>query len=458
MKPIIALALAAALLLGLAACGGGEPTSSSSAAEPEPSSALPASSSQPEAEPLSALPANDGSIGARTTLFACESAPHILSAGQNGCYSPLSLYIALAMVAPGATDETLAELLAALQAEGEDPAALAAEVGALLEALPFEDSTESATDPALGPESPTEQVETGRLSIDNAIWLNDHFTFKAPFADLAQNTLGAELFEVPVPSPETNARINGWALEKTNGLVDPGVEMKADETQSDALCLMNALYFKNKWGGFNEERNTEEPFTLAGGGEVEATYMNQTYEGVAHMGEGYTAAQKRMWNGATVTLVLPDEGTDPADLMTPERLYGMLDRDNYDSVDVILKLPKFTTQSELDLIEALGQLGVRRAFDPQAAQLDEMFDRDPQEFYPPYISQVSQDTKIIVSEEGIEAAAVTVIALPAPAAGIPMEVTEIELLLTRPFLYFITLDAYPTSPLFMGTVYDPTIT
>lgn len=363
------------------------------------------------------------------------------------------------MAAPGATGETQAELLRALGAEEAGAGALTDEVSGLLADLPFVATADSNHE-----DGSSEEVETGRLDIANSLWLNDRFTFKEPYAAIARESFAAELFTVPVPSEETNAAINGWALEKTNGLVDPGIEMEDNEEKTDALCLLNALYYKNKWAGaFSEGANTMEPFTLAGGGEVEAEYMNQTYKGSAQLGAGYVAVQKPMWNGATMTLVLPDEGISPAELLAdPALVYAMLDPASYDedwNPDIILKLPSFTTVSEHDLIEAMQALGVERLFDEDKAELDGMFDYDPNELGPPYVSQLTQDTRIIVDEEGVEAAIVSQIpAVVPPAAPLEgVEIEEIEVFLTHPFLYFITLDDHPTAPLFAGVVYDPTV-
>ena len=70
------------------------------------------------------------------------------------------------------------------------------------------------------------------------------------------------------------------------------------------------------------------------------------------------------------------------------------------------------------------------------------------------ISKVLQESYIGVDENGVEAAAYTMIALAGMSAMEPKDLPEIDFFLTRPFLYAI--EAYDGTVLFIGTVTAPT--
>ena len=73
---------------------------------------------------------------------------------------------------------------------------------------------------------------------------------------------------------------------------------------------------------------------------------------------------------------------------------------------------------------------------------------EPQELF---LSQAQHDVRVTVDEEGVEAAAYTVLA--ANAASAFSEPQELDFILDRPFLFAIT--TYNGLPLFVGIVNQP---
>src|SRR5690606_69132 len=69
-------------------------------------------------------------------------------------------------------------------------------------------------------------------------------------------------------------------------------------------------------------------------------------------------------------------------------------------------LPRFEMKAHLDGKKALQELGVKRAFSPNAADFDRMIvpNRDA---YSIYINEIAHDAWIAVDEEGTEVAAAT---------------------------------------------------
>ena len=72
---------------------------------------------------------------------------------------------------------------------------------------------------------------------------------------------------------------------------------------------------------------------------------------------------------------------------------------------VDLKLPAFETETDMNLKGIMNSLSIQRAFDPDNAEFNEMITNPNGNVY---LGLLKQKSKIIVSEEGTEAAAVTI--------------------------------------------------
>ena len=113
---------------------------------------------------------------------------------------------------------------------------------------------------------------------------------------------------------------------------------------------------------------------------------------------------------------------------------------------VHFSVPKFDIASQLDLIDGLKALGVTDVFDPTVSDFTPMT-TDTDEIY---VSEVTHAARVKIDEEGVEAAAFTVIVGDAAAAE-PED--EIYFTLDRPFLFAIS--SRDDLPLFAGVVNQP---
>jgi serpin B len=127
----------------------------------------------------------------------------------------------------------------------------------------------------------------------------------------------------------------------------------------------------------------------------------------------------------TMTVFLPREGKTLNDLL------GSVTADNWhfegETYEVDLKLPRFETDTDQSLKEAMMALGMPTAFDRDKAEFPYFCNS------PGYIDMMKQVAKIKVNEEGTEAAAVTVIG--EGATSIPLMATFHA---NRPFFYIIS--------------------
>ena len=156
-------------------------------------------------------------------------------------------------------------------------------------------------------------------------------------------------------------------------------------------------------------------------------------------------------DGGTMWFLLPDEGYTPEDLLSDSEAMDFLlsggDWAQKKQLIVHLSLPKFDIASQLDLAEGLRTLGVTDVFDPDQADFSPMLAVDAQGIF---VSQVKHGVRVAIDEEGVTAAAYTVMAM--TGAGAP-PAEEIDFTLDRPFLF--ALSDRQGLPLFTGVVNQP---
>ena len=148
--------------------------------------------------------------------------------------------------------------------------------------------------------------------------------------------------------------------------------------------------------------------------------------------------------------LLPDEGVSLQELLQDEQTMDFVlsggTWENSKYLTIHLALPKFDISSQIELSEGLQALGVTDVFDPSQSDFSPMT-RDLTDIF---VSKAEHGVRVAVDEEGVTAAAYTVMAM--NGSGAPPD-DEISFTLDRPFLFVITSD--DGLPLFVGSVYQP---
>ena len=147
--------------------------------------------------------------------------------------------------------------------------------------------------------------------------------------------------------------------------------------------------------------------------------------------------------------ILPDEGTGVQELLSDSEALAFMAQ-NYDSInykycEINLSIPKFDVSSKLDLTAGLQNLGITDCFDENTADFTPLDDENPS-----WLSAVEHGARVAVDEQGVTAAAYTLVLRDGGSA--PPE-DEIDFTLDRPFLFVIT--GSDGLPLFVGVVNQP---
>ena len=412
MRKTLCWLLLSALLLG--GCAGTQPS------EKEKTDADP----QPQSGPTAQIPTVEGYEDFMAVLSAA-----VIDGQGNKNLSPLSVYLALAMTAEGARGATQAELLALLGEESAED--LRKSVEEILDRLP-----------AAG--------DTGELALANSFWLGEQdgtVTFHEAYLKTLSDVYDAEAYTVRFGDPAVGERIAAWIRKKTRDKIQPSEDATSFDADTIAV-LINTLYLKDGWRApFNEELTEKGVFHESTDRTRQVMYMRRKDANATIVrGDGYLRYAMPLNELGNMVFVLPDEGVSLNSLLGgADRIEGLLSGGDEVSADVDLMVPKFGFQDRTDLEMILMSLGVRTCF-TGGADFSGMTDT------PAHISRALQESFIGVDENGVTAAAYTLIAL-VKGAAIPVEREKIDFHLTRPFLYAI--ESTDGTVLFIGTVTAP---
>ena len=127
-------------------------------------------------------------------------------------------------------------------------------------------------------------------------------------------------------------------------------------------------------------------------------------------------------------VLLPEEGKTIDDIV--KSLSGESWENNYWRHAIVdIKMPRFSTKSDIMLNDMVSKLGAPSIFDPQKADFS-LMSKNQKQFY---VSQMKQKAAIEVNEEGTKTTAVTVSMM----AGSNIVNGKGEFHANRPFVYVI---------------------
>ena len=338
--------------------------------------------------------------------------------GTNILVCPLGLALALALVADGATDATTQGYDKLLGVSGQERDQT---WSAVQTALNRNDRSLDGFDPGKPPETPLVHVANHVVVVDRK-----DLTVSQTYLDTVLRWFSAQIEKVPLGDLADN--LSKWADKNTAGLIKKtGVQVTGDT----ALVLQNALLFAARWSRpFEAEGTAEDTFTRADGSTTQTKFMHGTRTVPYARGRDWAAVRlgyqggELDGQGLAMDVVLPNQGTSPADLppATWAQASAALDQAaaGSDQNEVKIVLPKLDlTSGPTELLEMLKALGLdTSSLDGIALGLS--------------ISQVVQQVRLLVDEEGTVAAALTEVGLTAGAA--PDQSKPIDFVVDHPYV------------------------
>jgi serpin B len=384
------------------------------------------------AEPKSVTAADRATVVEGNNAFAFALYGQLRNRNGNLFFSPESISTALAMAYAGARGSTASEMAKTLHFTLPQPQ-LNPAMGALLSDL--------------------NAVHDGyQLTVANALWAQQGYTFLDAFLQLLKTDYGAGLNQVDFKGAAEAARltINRWVEQKTQDkikdLLQPGTL-----APSTRLVLTNAIYFKGDWQTqFDKTQTRDEDFYPSQAQTKKVAFMHRE-SSFSYFDGGTFQLLELPYKSKELSLVvlLPKDRSGLSALEqsltasnTQQWLSQVVQRDK-----VIVALPKFKSTQQFELGGTLGAMGMAQAFSGSADFSGMTGKHDLA------ISDVIHKAYIDVNEEGTEAAAATAVGFRALAMRGPVEQPPV-FRADHPFIFLIR-DNRSSSILFLGRMADP---
>ena len=352
-------------------------------------------------------------------------------AGENRVYSPLNVYMALAMLAETAEGNSRRQILNLLGVS--DLTALREKCNGLWNGVYLNDGAVTSV-------------------LANSLWLaeGDRWTYDEDTVNALAEHYYASVFEGEMGNAKYDKALQAWLTAQTDNLLKEQADGLGFDPDT-VLALASTICFRAKWQGwFNEKNNVIGDFATANG-DVRVEYMCASPMTEAYFGDRFTAVSKDLDDGAyEMVFFLPDEGVAVDDLITDRQVMALM-QGKTGAVDskylkVNMMMPKFDVVSDQDLIGGLKKLGVTDVFDAEKSNFGGILEEQSE---PVWVNQVQHAARVAIDEEGVTAAAYTVMLL----CGSAMPDKEINFTLDRPFVFAITGPG--NTILFTGVVENP---
>lgn len=289
----------------------------------------------------------------------------------------------------------------------------------------------------------------------NSVWLADGIRYRQDTLHVLADKYFASSFSGDMSVPDYTQLLKDWVKENTGGLLDGMLTDSLYFTPETVMALTSTVYFKVLWNQqFNQENNTTDVFHSPSG-DVDAEYMNKTYENSTYYyGDIFSAVSLSLNDSGRMWIILPDEGVATDDVLKDQRALRFMFAGSTGSADkaaknINLSLPKFDVSSDSDLKSQLEALGVRDIFDPLSADFSPMLDGEGE--LSPFVSKAEHAVRVKIDEDGLEAA--SLIYMPITGEAPYEEREDVDFIVNRPFIFVVAgRDQYP---LFAGVVNNP---
>ena len=344
---------------------------------------------------------------------------------DNKIYSTISIANCFSMLYEGAKEESKAELESFLHYDGSF------------------NHREEIKKTLLRNAIDDKKLET-YLDITQSFWSDTSFRddLKQTYIDTLTNYYFAEAFNGDLSSDAMHGALADYINDKTRGFLN----VKKDDFKDfgGVLWLLNTIYLKSQWSEvFQESANIKDEFTNLDTSKKEVTFMRKSEEGMYQKKDTYVIASLPMRYGLCFNVLLPNKDSNYKNVLTNETALNDLHnftsyKHSKDSVGATInfKVPQFKIQKSIDLTSLLQKMGVNYIFDRDLANLRDIANLKPNENL--FVSKAKHEAGIELKNEGLEAAAYTIIEVSKATSVDPGPMKYIDFFMDRPFAYTVT--------------------
>lgn len=236
-------------------------------------------------------------------------------------------------------------------------------------------------------------------------------------------------------------KINQWIYKNSGNMIEDAISDIADDSN---ICLISASSFDAEWDNIYQEWNIEKNTFYNGNGSEK--YLDYMYSGESiYLQSNNAEGFLKPYKGSRYAFmgILPDENISLNEFLNSWSGSQFTETlSNAAKAEVSVSIPKFETESSLELVDILQKAGLISAFSPDDADFSSMGTCKTGNCF---IGEIINKTIIKVDERGTKAGAVASVIMPGGSPPV------LHVRLTRPFIYGI-IDLKYNVPLFLGTV------
>ncbi len=285
------------------------------------------------------------------------------------------------------------------------------------------------------------------LNIANSLWARNDIALEPTFLNKVKEFYQAEITNLNFNDPNSVNTINAWVKQSTKNKIDKIVDRI---NPNSLLFLINAVYFKGKWEApFEKSLTKPQPFILNDGTEIQHPAMSRSGKYRYYDAPTFQAISLPYGSGRfSMEIFLPKPKSSLAEFQKQLNAKNWQDwSTKLTRKEGLIQLPRFKMEYEISLKDALQNLGMEIAFNPEKADFRNLSQTKA------VISDVKHKTFIEVNEEGTEAAAVTSVEMRVTSA-MPSEEPPFRMVVDRPFFFTIS-DRQTGTIIFMGAIKNP---
>ena len=373
---------------------------------------------------------------------------------ENQTCSPISLYLALTILAEIADEHTRAQILSILGVPDTD--SLRTSTRDLLrggECSQDADACQLASALWLSDQCGDEcSQDDDACQLASALWLSDQFSYQQTILETLKEWYGTDHFRGTMGSEQFNQTFQTWLNQQTGSMLQESVKALQFDANT-VLALNTTAFYQTKWQHEFHVEDTVQDLFDSPNGKMYCDFISQSGDDDLYWGERFSAIMQPLDDGGKMWFFLPDKGVPVESLWSDQEVQRLVRVPwgwaKSKRMRVNRFIPKFDIQTDLDLRPIFQSLGLNL----RSLGLDDLVrsPRNPGKI-PVEVSQAKHAARVMIDEKGCTAAAFTHISM-AVSATMPEELTELDFVLNRPFLF--VLIGRDNMPLFVGIVRQP---
>ncbi len=345
---------------------------------------------------------------------------------DNFAVSPVSVYMALALASQCAEGDTRQEILNALNVTNGQ---LKTHFATLYNSLAVERKADG--------------VVTGLLDLSNSIWINEGANVKKDCIQSLSDDFYAYLYSAPFATDNINANkaVQDFVKKQTRGLIDKEFNL----SMNTLFALINTLYLKTIWNtSGNELPYASGKYDFAAyDGTVTSTQLLQGdyVSGRAAHFDAFDTFYTATADGYKIKFIVPCGGFTVDQVFTAQNLalvnglkdYGGIDDETDTHYFTRVLFPEYKCKYDKNIKDLLkDNFGINSLFSGLRCDFTALTDNEC------YCSSICHVTDLTVDKNGIEGAAVTVLAVTEAYPGTPVKNVREDFVIDKAFGFIIT--------------------